>query len=113
LLDLATKAAASDLKTNAQTEAEVRKSKEGLGLINLGYVYVTNDQFDKGISLIEQGLSVGGLNHADEAKLHLAIAYELAGRKQDAIREFKTVQANDGSADLARYWVTELTHPIP
>lgn len=112
LLSQATKSSNDDLKTIAQTETEVKKSKDGLGLINLGYAYVTNDQFDKGLSLMEQGITVGGVKRQEEAKLHLATAYVLAGRSENAIKEFKTVQGSDGTADLARYWAIQLSNPI-
>ncbi|MBV8666410.1 MAG: hypothetical protein JO269_08010 [Burkholderiaceae bacterium] len=113
LLGEASKKAAEDLNTIAKTETEVRKRKDGVGLFNLGYVYVTNEQYDKGIALMEQGIAAGGLKHPEEAKLHLATAYSLAGRTPNAIQEFKTVQGADGSGDLARYWVLKLTHPLP
>jgi len=112
LLAQATKSAADDLRTIAQTETEVKKSKDGLGLINLGYSYVTNEQFDKGLGLMEQGIALGGVKRMEEAKLHLATAYALAGRNENAIKEFKTVQGSDGTADLARYWSMQLTNPI-
>jgi tetratricopeptide (TPR) repeat protein len=112
-LNQATKKAADDLKTIAQTEADVKKNKDGVGLINLGYAFITMDQFDKGLAMMEQGVNATGIKRVDEAKLHLATAYVLAGRKEEAIQKFKAVQGNDGSADLARYWVLQLAHPIP
>lgn len=112
LLNLVTKKAADDLKVIAQTEADVRKTADGIGLLNLGYVYVTTDQFDKGLPMMERGANAPGLKRADEAKLHLATAYALAGRNSEAIQEFKTVQGNDGTADLARYWALQLAHPM-
>ena len=112
LLASETKKAAADEKSMAQTEADVRSAKDGTGMINLGYVFVTTDQFDKGIAMMEQGLKAPGLKRAEEAKLHLAMAYAAAGRKDDAIQAFKAIQANDGSADLARYWILLLSHPI-
>ncbi|MDR3482406.1 MAG: tetratricopeptide repeat protein [Burkholderiaceae bacterium] len=113
VLNSATRKAADDLKTIAQTEADVRKNKDGSGLANLGYAYVTMNQFDKGLALMEQGVKAPGSKRAEEAKLHLATAYALAGRTQEAIAAFKTVQGSDGSADLAHYWVLQLTHPMP
>jgi len=37
--------------------------------------------------------------------LHLGIAQLQAGKKAAAIKTLKTVQGNDGTADLARYWI--------
>lgn len=105
LLDKATKSAADDLKSIAQGEATALKSKEGNGLMNVGMAYVTHGQYDKGISLLEQGLKVGKLKQTEEGKLHLAIAYAMGGRKDDALATLKTIQGGgDGMADLVRYW---------
>ena len=35
-----------------------------------------------------------------------------AGKKANALSAFKTVQGGDGAADLARYWVLNLNHPM-
>jgi len=40
----------------------------------------------------------------DEAKLHLAIAYNAAGQKDKALQAFRSVQTGD-AADLARLWI--------
>lgn len=112
LQDMATKDAVNDLKTLAQTEAEVSKSKDGTGMVNAGYDYVTTGQFDKGIALMEKGMEKGGLKHADDARLHLALAYLQADKKPKALQTFKTVQGVDGTAEIARYWIVELNRPL-
>jgi hypothetical protein len=112
LRDLAVKTAADDLKTMAQGEAEAGKSKEGIGLVNLGFAYVTAGQFDKGIGLMEQGIRKGGIKRIDDAKLHMALAYLWAGQKPNAIQMFKSVQGADGTADLAHYWVLQANHSM-
>lgn len=111
LRDAAAKTVADDQKTMAQGEAEAAKKKDGTGLVNLGYAYVTSGQFDKGLGLMEQGLQKGGLKHPEDAKLHLAIAYAQAGKKNEAIEKLKAVQGTDGTADLARYWTVYLNQP--
>lgn len=109
---LATKSAADDLKTMGQGEAEAVKSKDGTGLVNLGFAYVSAGQFEKGIGLMEQGVRKGELKRPEDAKLHLAIAYLQADQKAKAIQMFKTVQGADGTADLARFWVMQINHPM-
>ena len=111
LRDKANKQAADDAKNIGGGEASAMKSKDGTGLVNLGYAYVTMDQFDKGISLMEQGIAKGGLKRADESKLRLAIAYAKAGRKADAIKTFEGLKGNDGLSDLSKYWITYLNAP--
>ena len=95
-----------------QGEAGAAKSKDGTGLVNLGMAYATSGQYDKGISLIEQGITKGGLARLEEAKLHLGLVYFWAGQKDQAIKQLQTVQGADGIGDLARYWVMEINHPL-
>jgi tetratricopeptide (TPR) repeat protein len=105
LRDKAAKGAADDAKNIAAGEAAAVKSKTGAGLINLGWAYVTMEQFDKGIGYIQQGIAKGGLKHPDEAKLRLGMAYAKAGQKDEAIKTFQEVKAGGGLSDLARYWI--------
>ena len=112
LMGQATKDAATEARSIAQTEVDVHKSKDGLGLVNVGYSYVTLGQFDKGLELMEQGLKAGNLKRPEEAKLHLGIAYAMAGQKDKAVEILKNVQGTDGTADLARYWILSLNSPM-
>ncbi|HEX7650470.1 MAG TPA: tetratricopeptide repeat protein [Noviherbaspirillum sp.] len=107
LRDLANKQAADDQKTMAQGEADAQKARDGIGLVNLGYAYVTAGQADKGIALMEQGVKKGGMKRPDDAKLHLGIACLQAGRKAEALQVLKSVQGSDGTADLARFWILQ------
>lgn len=107
----ADKQAADDTKHIGSGEASARKSKNGTGLVNLGYAYVTLGQHDKGIALIQEGIAKGGLQNADDARLRLGYSYALAGRKDDAIRTLQGVTGSDGRGDLARYWIMWVNRP--
>jgi len=108
----ADKQAADDVKGIASGEASAKKSKDGTGLVNLGYAYVTMEQYDKGIDLIQQGIAKGGLKNADDAKMRLGYSYAMAGKKEEAIKILETVQGADGRADLARYWILWINRPV-
>ena len=112
LLEAANRRAADDLKTMQQGEIGANKSKDGTGLVNLGMAFATAGQFDKGVSLIEQGIAKGGLVHLEEAKLHLGLVYYWGGKKAEAIKQLATVEGTDGTADLARYWIEQFNHPL-
>ncbi len=84
---------------------------DGTALVNVGFVYVSDGQFDQGIALMEQGMQKGGLSRPDDAKLHLAIAYLAAGQKAKAIAAFRDVGGTDGTADLARLWSIHAQRP--
>lgn len=105
------KQAADDTKNIASTETSARKAKNGTGLVNLGYAFVTLGQYDKGLQLIQEGIAKGGLKNAEDAKLRLGYSYAMAGKKEDAIKILETVQGNDGRADLARYWILWINRP--
>ena len=105
LRDMATKAQAETDKGMAAAQAEAQSSKDGIGLLNIGYANVTAGKFDQGLAMMEEGIKKDNLKHVDDAKLHLGIAQLQAGKKAAAIKTLKTVQGNDGTADLARYWI--------
>ena len=111
LRDQANKAAADDVKNIASGEAAASKSKDGTGLVNLGYAFVTMDQFDKGIDLIQKGIAKGGLKRPEDAKLRLGYSLAMAGKKDEAIKVLETVQGGEGVSDLARYWIFWLNRP--
>lgn len=113
LLDKATRGAADDAKTIGAGEAGARSAKTGLPMVKLGYAYVTMDQFDKGIELMEKGIAKGGLKNAEDARLLLGVAYAKAGRKDDAMKTFKSVKGTGGIEDLAKYWTMYLNAPSP
>ena len=74
-------------------------------LANLGFVYVSYGETERGLKLMEQGVQNGALKYPEQTKLHLGLAYALAGHKSKAVQTLKTVQGGDGTADLARLWV--------
>ncbi len=111
LLDKAAKGTADDAKNITTGDASARAAKTGQPMVNLGYAYVTMGQFDKGIELIEKGIAKGGLKNADDGKLRLGESLAKAGRKADAIKVFEGLKGNDGSGDLARYWIMFLKGP--
>jgi hypothetical protein len=98
------KEAEEDQKVVGQGDIDAQKNRNGDGLCNTGYNYVLNGKFQQGLTLMEQGLRKGGLKHPEDAKLHLGIAYIMAGEKAKAVQTLRTVQGGDGAADLAHLW---------
>ena len=71
----------------------------------------------RGVAALDLNLAVictglGGLKRANDARLHLGMAYPQAGKKADAIKAFKSVKGTDGTADLARYWIILANRPV-
>jgi len=109
LKDLAAKNLAEDKKNLAVAEKQ-EPPKDGKTLFNDGFNYVLYGKADKGLSMMQEGIKLGGgFRRPDHAKLQLAYAYHLAGQNDKALQMFKTVQGTDGAAALARLWVLRLS----
>lgn len=112
LRDLANKNAAAEKANFAAAEAEALASKEGTEMVNVGFALVAAGQTDKGLAMMEDGIKKGNLKRLDDARLHLGVAYASAGKKDLAVKAFKSVQGTDGAADLARLWIVQATTPM-
>jgi len=109
LKDLAAKNLAEDRKNIAQAEKQ-EPAKDGKTLFNDGFNLVLYGRADKGLSMMQEGIKLGGgFRRADHAKLQLAYAYHLAGQNEKALQMFKGVQGTDGAAALARLWILRLS----
>ncbi|MYM86664.1 hypothetical protein GTP91_05645 [Rugamonas sp. FT82W] len=111
--DSANKGAADDAKNIDKGIESAQKSKDGVGLVNLGYNYVTLGQKDKGIELMKQGIAKGVAKNPEDAKLRLGYALALAGKKDESVKLLETITGNDGRGDLARYWIMYQNPPAP
>jgi hypothetical protein len=105
LRDLVMKELAESQKNRARDEAEALAAKDGNDLVKVGLNYVYEGKADKGLPFIEQGIKKGGLKRPDDAKLRLGEAQIYANQKSKGVQTLKTVQGNDGTADIARLWI--------
>ncbi|HMO45318.1 MAG TPA: hypothetical protein PKB14_04735 [Rubrivivax sp.] len=86
--------------------AEAAAARDGNALVQVGTVYVTMGEVDKGLALIEQGIAKGGLKRPADAKLRLGLAQQQSAKaRPKAAQTLKSVQGNDGSAEIARLWL--------
>jgi len=104
LKDLVAKRTEEEKQAMAARQTEATASKSGNDLVDVGFSQVFTGEPKAGIALMEQGIAKGGLKRADDAKLHLGIAWLMAGQNARAQTVFKTVTGTDGTADLARLW---------
>lgn len=103
--EMVEKEAVEDRKALAQkgNEAKAEAARDGLALLNLGYAYVLEGQYDKGIAFMERGLAKGTKKPQD-ARLHIGIAYLKAGQKEKAFEIFRNIGGVHGAADMGRLW---------
>ncbi len=112
LKDLADKTLADDTKNLAANEAALVKAKDNDGLLALGYALVQDGKADKGLPMMLEAIKTGDLKNPEDAKLRLGEAYAAAGKKQQAISTLRSVRGTDGTAELARYWIMAINHPM-
>jgi len=94
------KKAASDREPPAPASAP----RFGSPQIDAGFRLVGYGETARGIAMMERELQQAGSKRPQVDKLHLGIAYLMAGRKSEAIAIFKTVTGVHGAADLGRLW---------
>ncbi|MBX3620312.1 MAG: hypothetical protein KF891_10060 [Rhizobacter sp.] len=104
LKDLVAKRSEEEKQGLADREAQAATARTGDDLVDVGFSQAYLGDPKKGIALMDKGIAKGGLKRPDDARLHLGIAYLLAGDASRAQTVFKSVTGKDGTADLARLW---------
>ncbi|KPF53115.1 hypothetical protein D621_10490 [beta proteobacterium AAP51] len=106
LRDLALKESA-ELKDKLPVQAtEAAGFKEGDGLVRVGSSFVAMGEVDRGIALIQQGISKGNLKRPEDARLRLGLAQLQSPKTRAAgVQTLRGVKGTDGAADIARLWL--------
>lgn len=112
LRESATKAAAQDRATLADSEAAALKAANGNALYGLGMALSATGAHERGLALISQGIAKGGLRRPDDAQLHLGVVALRAGKADQARAAFAAVKGTDGAADLAGLFIAHIDSPV-
>ncbi len=105
LLETAKKQAATDEPSLAKAEADATAAAGGDKLVGVGIGYFGYGQYDKAADLLSKGIAKGGLSNEAQTRLLLGIAQFKAGKKDDAVKTFKTVKGDPALEQLASLWV--------
>jgi hypothetical protein len=63
-------------------------------------------EVDRGIELIQQGISKGNLKRPEDARLRLGLAQLQSPKAKAAgMQTLRSVKGTDGAADIARLWL--------
>lgn len=104
LRDLLIKRSDEDKAARPSAEAQALAAADGNALVKLGLNLALSGESAKGLSLMQQGLSKGGLAATETSKLRYGIAQVLTGNTSQAHATLRSVTGNDGAAELARLW---------
>ena len=88
--------------------ADAQKAPDGNGLVSAGYSLVDAGEGQQGLPTMQAGITRGHLTSADEARLHLGLAYMMAGDRGDAVRTLQSVTAGP-AGEIASLWVLRMS----
>jgi tetratricopeptide (TPR) repeat protein len=104
LLDSAKKTASTDQASLPKIEQEAKSAPTGDKAVGVGYAYLGYQQYDKAIDMLSAGVTKGGVKNDAEAHLLLGIAQLKGGKKDDAVKSFKSVKGDPTLERLANLW---------
>jgi tetratricopeptide (TPR) repeat protein len=92
--------------------AEAGKQTNGEIDVKLGESYLTYGRHDEAIAALRRGIEKGGLKDLPDAQTTLGIALYKAGRKDEALAEFRKAEmASTTARPVAHTWVLFLQRP--
>jgi len=112
LMDDASKMLANDQGSLSGLAAEAAKQSNGEIDVKLGESYMTYGRHNEAVDAIRKGIQKGGLKDLADAQTTLGIALYKAGRKDEALAEFRKAEMATGTAGpVAHAWVLFLQRP--
>jgi hypothetical protein len=105
LVAMAKQQSEEDRKGLAAQTKEAASSPTGVALEKLGEALISYGLYPDAIAALTDGLRKGGLKNPDDAKLHLGMANLGAGLLTDASAALNSLNAADGTRDLAKMWL--------
>ncbi len=103
---------ANDRETLTALAAEASKQTNGEIDVKLGESYLTYARNDDAVTALRAGIQKGGLKDLPDAQTTLGIALYRAGKKEEALAEFRKAEmASTSAAPVAHTWVLFLQRP--
>jgi hypothetical protein len=104
LLASAQKAAQQDQATLPKISADADAAPTGDKDVGVGLAYLGYQQYDKASDFISKGITKGSLKNEPEAHLLLGIAQLKSGKKEEAVKSFKSVKGDPNLERIANLW---------
>ena len=103
---------ANDQGSLTALAAEAGKQTNGEIDVKLGESYLTYARFDDAVTALRAGIQKGGLKDLPDAQTTLGIALYRAGKKDEALTEFRKAEtASNSAGPVAHTWVLFLQRP--
>jgi tetratricopeptide (TPR) repeat protein len=112
LMTQANQLLANDQGSLTELAAEAGKQTNGEIDVKLGESYMTYNRNEEAIAALRRGIEKGGLRDLPDAQTTLGIALYKAGRKDEALAEFRKAEmASTTARPVAHTWVLFLQRP--
>jgi tetratricopeptide (TPR) repeat protein len=103
---------ANDQGSLTELAAEAAKATNGQNDVLLGESYMTYGRHDEAVTALRRGIEKGGLRDLPDAQTTLGIALYKAGRRDEALAEFRKAEmANTPARAVAHTWTLFLQRP--
>jgi tetratricopeptide (TPR) repeat protein len=103
-LNAASTEASRESRTLATFEREAAASSRGEVDVKLGETYYAHGQLGQAETAMRRGMGKGGVRDMADAHITLGVILLAAGKKAEAIAEFKAAEASAAQAPVARMW---------
>jgi tetratricopeptide (TPR) repeat protein len=77
----------------------------------IGRIYLSQRMYDQAIAALRKGIQKGQIEHSDQARIDLGVAYLKRGETQQARETFGAVKADSEWRGLAELWSLRADEP--
>jgi hypothetical protein len=81
-----------------------QRASSGQPDADLGRIYLSQRMYGQAIAALRKGIQKGSLDHVDQARIDLGVAYLKSGEMKQARATFAAVQADSEWRGLAELW---------
>jgi tetratricopeptide (TPR) repeat protein len=83
---------------------QAQRASSGQPDAAIGRIYLSQRLYDRAIAALRKGIQKGGLEHSDQVRIDLGVAYLKSGEMQQARETFAAVKADSEWRALAELW---------
>lgn len=83
---------------------QAQRASSGQPDAAIGRIYLSQRMYDQAIAALRKGIQKGALEHSDQARIDLGVAYLKNGKTQQARETFAAVKADSEWSGLAQLW---------
>jgi tetratricopeptide (TPR) repeat protein len=83
---------------------QAQRASSGQPDAAIGRIYLSQRMYDRAIAALRKGIQKGGLEHSDQTRIDLGVAYLRSGETQQARETFAAVKTDSEWRSLAELW---------